>query len=272
MNILQKMLPAEYHARKEISASMIKKCNPPARLKWALDHPSDPTEAMLLGTAVDSIVFTGSHDLPVKPEGMSFATIEGKAWKKENAAKLKSLLTADQNDTAYKCRDAIHKNRDACEILESGDTGLACIVRDESLQADCRCLYDWVPTHGDFIADLKTVREGGSGPREFAREIMNRGYHLQAAWYLRLWNLFHSDQTNHRFRFVFVVVETEAPFLTAIHELAPEFIQSAEAECLRRAEMIRDCMESGIWPGYPGVNMIEKPKWMGAPEVEELHW
>ena len=272
MNTLQKMLPAEYHARKEISASMIKKCDPPARLKWSLDNPQPPTDAMNLGTAIDQLVFNGEHDLPVKPDGMSFATKEGKQWRSDNADKMSRLITAEQNAIAHSCRAALKMNPEVRDIMQSGESGLACVMHDPILRAGVRCLYDWVPTDCDFIADLKSVREGGSGPREFAREIVNRGYHLQAAWYLRLWNLFHSDPTDHRFRFAFVVVETAPPFLTAIHELAPEFIQAAETECLRRAEMIRDCTETGLWPGYPGITMQEKPRWMGAPEVEEFHW
>lgn len=275
MNILQKMSPSEYHARKEISASMLKKCDPPARLKWAMDHPEESTDEMRLGTAVHSLVFNGTHDFPVKPEGMKFSTTEGKKWQAENADKLKNLITSEQNDRAYKCRDALRTNPETRRILfdEAGETDLACIVHDPELGVDCRCLYDWVPTFCDPIDDIKTVAGGKGGLREFTKEIINRGYHIQAGWYLRLWNLYHDDPHEKRFRFRFIVVETEAPFLTAVYELSHEFIQAGEREAVRRAEMVRDCMATGIWPGLDQNQTIEKPKWINSVEaVEEFQW
>lgn len=281
MKLLQSMSAKDYHARTEISASMIKKCDPPARLHNYLTTKTPPTEAMLFGTAVDSVVFTGSHEIPVKPLGMSFATTEGKQWKRDNAELLKldsagvptNMITAEMDNNAYLCRDSIGKHKAASEILKSGRNGIACVVTDPDLWVGCRCLYDWVTdvglVQGDPIVDLKTTAEGNASPERFAREILKHGYHLQAAWYLRLWNLYHEDDSEKRTGFSFIVVETAPPFLVAVYGLSPDFLAAAEIECLRRAEMIRDCQESRIWPGYPGVTTIDKPRWMRT-DLESL--
>lgn len=267
---LDYMSPAEYHARNEISASMIKKCDPPARLRWSLDNHEEPTPEMRLGTAVHELVFTGKNNFLVKPERLNFATKDGKQWKLDNSKNLDRLLTHEQEQTAIACQQSVLKTFLGAA---KGETDLACILHDQTLRADCRCLYDFVPTYCDYIVDLKTTRAGGAGKRQFEREVMSRGYHLQAGWYLRLWNTYHkADRSKKRYKFIFVVVETEAPFLTAIYELSSELIQAGEAECVKRAEMIRDCMESGKWPGYHDIQTIEKPKWMSEPEADTFTW
>jgi hypothetical protein len=59
--------------------------------------------------------------------------------------------------------------------------------------------------------------------------------------------------------FRFVVVESEAPHLVAVHELDIEWQQMGAAKVQRALEMYAECSASGNWPGYPTETQLLSP-------------
>jgi hypothetical protein len=113
------------------------------------------------------------------------------------------------------------------------------------------------------IVDLKTTRDASySG---FIKAIQNLHYHLSAAMYLEGVNQCREllEHTRHfaYTKFVFVCVENEPPYPTAVYELAPEYIELGKVLYRRAMRTLRDARQND-WPAYPDdIRVIEPPSW-----------
>jgi hypothetical protein len=109
------------------------------------------------------------------------------------------------------------------------------------------------------VVDLKTT--GGSGhPDDWQRTAFDMGYDFQDAHYKR--GLLHLLPNVRSVRFVFAVLEQDAPYGLALNEFGGQ--AAAEARILM--ELARDlwgaCLQRNEWPGYPPeTTHIDPPKW-----------
>ena len=63
-------------------------------------------------------------------------------------------------------------------------------------------------------------------------------------------------------RFLFLAVEVEPPYCVAVHELHSDDIELGRKQNRRHLKMLKQCRESGVWPGYPPViHSISMPAW-----------
>lgn len=123
----------------------------------------------------------------------------------------------------------------------------------------CRALVDALPNDdGRYIVDLKTT--GGSAhPRDWIRgHLFAQGYDMQAAWYLRGLRAVGRKPAG----FAFVVVENKPPYALSVVTLDPAAMALAERKVERALAIWRECMRTGVWPGY-GSRMAwaEVPPW-----------
>jgi len=175
---------------------------------------------------------------------------------KERAAEIeregKTAITAAH---AYKAGEIIIRigdNEIISELLSTGEPEISIFDKDEETGLEIKGRLDWLTGDG-VIVDIKTVAEGKASPHNFAKQIANFKYHMQAAHYMQLAGAE---------RFVFVAVEREWPFSCGVYELdAPAL---AEGAALRRKalRLIADCEQSGVWPGYtPEIQTLSLPSW-----------
>lgn len=111
----------------------------------------------------------------------------------------------------------------------------------------CRALVDALPnTDGRYIVDLKTT--GGSAqPRDWIRNhLYVHGYDMQAAWYLRGLRAVGRKPAG----FAFVVIENKPPYALSVVTLDPAAVALAERKVARALAIWRECMKTGVWPGY----------------------
>jgi hypothetical protein len=88
------------------------------------------------------------------------------------------------------------------------------------------------------------------------------GYDLKAAMYLRG----VKAVTGVAPRWRWIVVETKPPYLVSVVEPSEAMLAVGNAKLDRALEMWRDCLASGLWPGYGReVHIGEPPSW-------ELRW
>lgn len=125
----------------------------------------------------------------------------------------------------------------------------------------CRALVDWLPDHVTgrrfVLTDYKTTN--GAGPAAFVKDVVNYGYHQQAAWYRRGAAVLGLDPDP---GFVFVAQEKAAPFLVEVWELPPEAYQIADRLNLYALETWAACRSADEWPSYTdGVGRLELPGW-----------
>jgi len=114
-----------------------------------------------------------------------------------------------------------------------------------------RCMCDLIDQPNRIVWDLKTTGLTAN-PETLSRIVDGRGYDVQAAHYL---DGLHSCLPDYGggWKFRFVIQEKFYPFLLSVVELSDEWIDTARRKLKRAREVWRWCLESGVWPGYPGV-------------------
>ena len=120
------------------------------------------------------------------------------------------------------------------------DTGILCKVRPDI----------W---HSNMIGDLKSTRS--AAPRDFQRDIHSYAYYVQAGMISEaLWTLQGVNMMN----FVYVAVEKEAPYATALYKLDENAVNQGREEFKRTLHEFKACIDSGVWPSYPD-SVIDLP-------------
>lgn len=259
-------LPAEqYHSIPAMSAGGLKRMqqSPAHFYGMQLDPnrppPGDPSPALVNGTLVHCALFEpASLDsrYVIKPEGMSFSTKEGKAWRAEQSRIIvdAGLMAAVRMQSA--------RLRDLPELgalLAEGVGECSAFWIDEQTGELCKCRPDWASPAGDgvVIVDGKTCQDGS--PEGFGRSIWNYKYHLQAAWYADGYERATGKKVH---GFVFAAVESAWPHQAAAYMLGDDVLDAARRENRRLLNLYAECKRTGEWPGYaPSISLINLPTW-----------
>jgi hypothetical protein len=89
--------------------------------------------------------------------------------------------------------------------------------------------------------------------------VMNFRYGVQAAWYL------HGIEQSTGVRpeaFVFIAVETDAPYGVGVYAADEELIEHGWQQCQRDLQKLADCREADRWPSYSdGIETLTLPDW-----------
>ncbi|WP_160119674.1 PD-(D/E)XK nuclease-like domain-containing protein [Rhodovarius lipocyclicus] len=117
--------------------------------------------------------------------------------------------------------------------------------RDQEFGIWCRTRPDYLPPHGRYLVDYKTSTS--ADPREFAKAMLEYGYHMQAAWYLDA----VAAVTPHRpEKFAFVVQSKKPPHLVSVCWVDPEAIEIGRALNRYAKGIFRWCLTQREWPNY----------------------
>jgi exodeoxyribonuclease VIII len=254
------MTTAEYRSHPAVNFSTLKSIlKSPAHYQSALREDRHETPAMLLGTLAHSMILEG-HLLcemaAVKPDGLSLATKEGKAWKSEFG--YLPIISADDAAALVGMADSVAANPHAVALLrgcQHRETPIIAKVRN----VECKGLLDAVGTDGEewVIADLKTTDD--ASPEAFARKVANYHYDMQAAMYKALLAQHHQIETEPSF--YWIAVEKTAPFTCVVYD-ASDWIVSGERKLETALETLKECRASGKWPQpYAGINLLTRPAW-----------
>ena len=238
----------------------------------------EKTDALRLGCAIDSLVTVGVEDFDrqyiLKPDGMSFATKEGKAWRDAHC-RGKSIITADEWQMIQRVHKAVLAHP-LYPVLIHPKVKSQVTVRKPSTKygVGLQCRPDWLSLEPcalslgrPYSVNLKTTAdwrdwfdEGDvDGPRQ-GSPIYTYGYHRQAA--LDQWCLFQSPDVGETSHFI-IVVEKEEPYRVGIVQLTEQYCEmgwyETEADLVRLAE----CYKTNVWPnGQDKIISIGPPKWL----------
>ena len=252
---------AEYHASPAISKSgldLIRRA--PALYAYRRDNPQEQTPAMRLGSLTHTVVLEPDlfeRETVVRPEGIDRRTSAGKlAWAAfEIQANGREIITNDEWTELAAIRDAVRSHPAAAKALAGSPTIEQSILWDADGIA-CRCRPDAVTERG-VIVDLKTTRD--ASPEGFAKSIVAYRYHVQAAFYSDGYRAAFGEAPR---GFVFIAVETEAPYLVAVYVASEAMTQRGRVDYQTDLDTFRRCQESGTWPGYSDAPLtIDLPKW-----------
>ena len=165
----------------------------------------------------------------------------------------REIVKAETGQIAQEMAMSVEAHKDAAALLRKAD------VREVSLVTDLWSVpfKARLDAYGeDIVVDLKTTRS--ASPEEFERSIMNYGYGLQAAAYLRA-----ADRCGLKVKhFCFICVESEAPHAVAVYRLKNDVIDLFDARLAPLVERYGQCVKSRKWPGYSDtVTEIGVPAW-----------
>ena len=249
-------MPAEvYHKVDALSKSLMTKAlRSPAHYRAAVDGKSDePTKAMQIGTVAHTAILE-PHKLAeivaIKPDGMSFVTKEGKAWRAENADKI--VLDYQEMADIKNMADAVRRHPsfepshldnkiEASVFAEDEETGLPLKARPDL----------WAEGIG-LILDVKTTDDASE--EAFLRTIQKFAYHVQAAHYIEM-----TGATD----FVFIAVERNAPYAVAAYRLSAEWLELGFETRRRAIRIVHECTAMNSWPAYPtATTTLALPVWV----------
>lgn len=127
-----------------------------------------------------------------------------------------------------------------------------------------RARYDrLILDEGGFadVWDWKTTG-GGVSNRALLRTILDRGYHIQAAHYLRGLRAV-APRFAGRTSFIFAFVETAPPYAVRRVVLSEGFLSLASSALNRAIDTWRHCLSANTWPDESAETLtLEPPAWL----------
>lgn len=272
-------LPADEYQRRELGVAssgvlvrLLKKT--PAHVKAWVEQPDEATEAKAFGQAYHCRIleperFAALYTAPPrkaprrptirqveakKPSSATIAAIEfWRAWDAEHAGQI--ILAPKDRDKIEAMAAALAENPVAFNALTGGRSEVTLRWVDEETGVPCKARLDHLKQQVAVLSEMKSVED--ASPEAFKRAISNYGWHVQAAHYFEGARVCGLDLRNH----LLVAQEKEYPYLAAVHQLDAAAEQRGYELRARAMNVLRDCRESGIWPGYAGITEISLPPW-----------
>jgi hypothetical protein len=210
-----------------------------------------------LGSAAHALLLEGA-DRMVVVDAADWRTKIAKEARDAARAEGKHPVLAHQHANVVSMvktlKEAFSANADLEGYTISGDGGVSehTIVWHEG-ETYFRSRLDRVSTDRKVIFDYKST--DNAEPTAFTRTIINMGYDLQAAFYLRALQKPEA-------RYILIAQETEAPFAVSFIGMPPAFIELGRRKVEHAIAIWKECMASGKWPAYPTrVCYVEPPEW-----------
>lgn len=237
----------EYHARPEISKSDLDLlARSPLHFKMKNELKSEPSDALILGSAVHKLVLERKdflNEFKIVP-GADKRTKEGKAIHEDFLKKLgeKTPIKWPTIKTALKVAKSVNS---MCETAKSLRDGLA----EQSYFSEIngvavKCRPDFYNEKLGAVIDLKTTSDASASG--FARSVASFNYHIQAAFYSDILRSL-GKEVNY---FLFIAVETKAPYFVGFYELDAAAIEQGRKTYLELLELYKFCKERDEWWGY----------------------
>ncbi len=279
-------MPAErYHALPGASASRLLTLwqKTPAHLVVELLKPKKVTPAMMLGTLCHQKLLEPNRPLPrlaippeqypapadcslVKSKKVAAGDLIDwnwnakycKQWRQEQEADGLLVVTATEGDAVEKATREVIKHPKAAPLIEGARTEVSLVTMSEEFGIPVKARLDLVPV-GPDLADVKLTTDVSA--RAFGSHAYDMGYHIQAAWYLDIWNDMAGEE-DPKTGFKFIAVESSAPYAVNVFTVTPDLIALGREQYREALAVYARCMHVDLWPAYPA-NVIELgvPAW-----------
>lgn len=236
---------AEYHAdRSSLSVSGAKVLlRSPARFRHQQDNPVH-RDVFDFGSAAHKLVLgVGAVIEPIDAD--SWRTKAAQEARDTARAEGRIPLLAADFQTVQAMADKLSEHTLAMRLLSEGRPEVSAYALDEATGVMRRGRFDWL--HPTLLVDYKSA--ASADPRDLAGRygaLKKWGYDKQAAWYLDLArDLGHPAQA-----FCLIFQEKTAPYDVVVAYVPEDELWEARQQNHHALERFRDCMESGVWPGY----------------------
>jgi len=250
-----------YHANAAIGSGRIRAYLRSPRL--FRDHCDgiceEETDALLFGIAAHlRLLEPEAFDktVAIKPEGMSFATTEGKAWRAQQAGR----LIVKEEDANHLRRMHERMPAEVREIFARCRREVT--VRTEIDGIPVQCRPDLWDLDGRRKYDLKTTKDID----DVELTVWKRGYHIQDRWYDRV---ILAETGKRCVESALVFVEHKPPYRWRIVDLDPDFRHMGEKAVGDALHGIAARMKSGCWDDEDDVRLLASPpEWAHVPDAD----
>ena len=262
-DVIHGLPAAKYHAHRATSKSLLDAVaiSPQHYLAARDGPPREQTPAMLLGSATHCAVLEPEDyaDRYVTDPAPGSRSKDAQAARQAERDAGREILTTAQAATVEAITNSVLGHRIAATLLDQGYPEVSFCWEDRETHIICRSRADWWNSaHAQpLIVDLKTARDASAGG--FARAVVDHRYHVQAAMYSDGWLRVTGEQPI----FVFIVVESSAPYCVALYTLSDDDLQLGRALYRRDLARLRECADTGAWPGYADdeIRTLTLPPW-----------
>lgn len=236
--------------------------------------PPEDTDALIFGAVFEDIVQGRGFDrdaYAVKPDGMTFQTKEGKAWRKLQQDAGKRIVSADDLLVMQEMRSSLEENDAASELVK-------CCKRQVTLRGAYTGVPglisrpDWLSSNGSAITgftpysvDLKTT---SSLTRiSTGKDVLSFKYHAQASIVRRLMRESLKTDTLH----YLLAVEKCSPYRCQVVEIPEEWLDAGWQWCERHLQKLARHYEQNEWPRVDSeiVTLPAPPSWVADAGDEE---
>lgn len=224
-------------------------------------QPEEPTPALILGTAVHSIVLepdlfaVGYVPNPGIDRRSNAGKAEYAAFQAEHKGKI--ILSDEDYQTCLHIRDAVHRHPLAKGLLTGGKAEQSFFALDPDTGELIKCRYDYLHDGGGMAVDVKSTED--ASPAGFGKSAANFRYFLQPPWYFDVLDILYGETPKH---WAFLAFEKKPPYAIGVY-YATEDLMALGREVARRDFMrIVECKKAGTWEDY-GVEPLplELPRW-----------
>ena len=213
--------------------------------KFRFAEPED-NDAFDIGAAAHTMLLRTGAAIEVV-DASSWQTKDAKAAKAKARREGKTPLLVKQHAAVTRMVDAAMARPEVAELFPAeGVAELSAYAMDPDTWVMLRARLDY----GIFddqhvtVVDYKTSKD--ASPAGFEKAAANYGYHVQEAHYRRvLAELGYAVD-----RFVFVVQEKTAPYLTSLHEFDSAAVEAGDRVVTTGSRLFAACREADDWPGY----------------------
>jgi hypothetical protein len=191
----------------------------------------------------------------IKPRGMSFASIEGREWKK--AHNDKPILKEEDNDKIPRMAQSIAKHPDASSMLKQClQWERAIICEMQGVKFKCR-LDASTDAELGFV-DIKTTTDARDSA--FRKKVKEFHHDMQFELYGRLLALDAGFDTPPWF--AWIVVEDKDPFAVECYTPIGRMLESGAEKLDRAIALYKKCRDENNWPAYaPGIHDLDYTDW-----------
>ena len=252
---VEKLSNEDYHAADGISKSGLDLIlRSPAHYRFS--EKREATRAMEIGTALHCAIlepdrFTADYMLlrEVTDRRASAYKECCKVWSVER------VLTGTEADRVAGMQESARSNPHMAGYLSApGRYELSVFATDPETGVLVKCRFDKLLDDGVGF-DLKKTQD----IREFAKSVANYGYHMQAAFYMDVYQ-WATGQTLQSF--VFAAVEEMLPHASAPFVLDEEALDIGRMLYRKALNEYADCLHKDEWPGIACEQQtIQLPSW-----------
>lgn len=269
------MTEQEYNQHEGVRRSDLWKIREsPEKYLWAIEHPEEPTPALIFGAMVHKMLLeplSFANEYAVAPN-VDRRTKAGKeAWQaftEQNSGKV--IISADDFDQANAMVNQAMSHPIAQKLL-GGRAELPLFWTDEDTTELCKVRLDML-TELDgqpVVVDYKTATSAMTD--KFNESIFKYGYALQAFMYTEA--VMKNMCLAERPRFIFIVQEKKPPYSVNVVEVTEDVMTNGMDTFRELIGVLHQCKETGYFYSFNGpfdeINETYLPGWLSMGDEDE---